>query len=243
MEMGQLDVHDVPGLGIQLLTPRWIESSFGLLHQLIVALVVPASQALRIVALGMQVAAKKPIRVETVAVPLNQAVEIALLLGLAQRHGIERLDVHLEAHTGPQLLDDLSALTVVGQIGVTDELDSRPYCPGLFEQGLGFLRVVFEAPTPLQVPGVAGRIDLIEHMTLLVEHRIVEGLAINGVCRGGAYDLVLERTLTKVKNYEDTPEVESPDVVLVTVALLKALHVRVGHVIHQVNLSGEIGRA
>src|SRR4029453_12917009 len=108
---------------------RWIESSFGLLHQLIVALVVPASQALRIVALGMQVAAKKTIRVETVAVPLNQAVKIAFLTGLLQRHGIERRHVHLETHTVPQLLDDLSALTIVGQIGVTDELDGRPYCP------------------------------------------------------------------------------------------------------------------
>src|SRR5262245_33522458 len=209
MEMRQLDIHDVPGLGVQLLTPHWIESPFGLLHQLIVALVVPASQALRIVALRIQVTAKKAIRVETVAIALNTGREIALLLGLLQWHGIERLDVHLEAHTVPQLLDDLSALTVVGQVGVTDELDGRPYCSSLFEQGLGFLRVVFEASNPLQVPWVAGRIDLIEHVTLLVEHRIVDGLAVNGVCRGSADDLVPERPLAKVKDHEDAPEVES----------------------------------
>ena len=75
MEMGQLDVHDVPGLGVQLLTPRRVQRPFGLFHQRVVALVVPASQALRIVALGMQVARKKAIRVETVAIALNQAVK------------------------------------------------------------------------------------------------------------------------------------------------------------------------
>src|SRR5262245_14694220 len=145
MEMGQLDVHDVPRLSVQLLTSRRVQRPFGFFYQLVIALAVPASQALRIVTLGMQIAAKKAIGVETVAITLNTGREIAPLLDLEQWHGIERLDVNLEANSVPQLLDDLRTLTVVGQVSVTDQLNGRPLCSGLFEQGFGFLRVVFEA--------------------------------------------------------------------------------------------------
>ena len=238
MEMGQLDIHDVPGFRIELLTPRLVQSPFGFFHQLVVALVVPASQSLRIVALGIEIAAKKAIRVKTVAVALNTGREIALLLGLDQRNGIEGLDGHLETCAGPHLLDDLRALTIIGQVGVTDQLDGRPHCLGLFEQRFRFLRVIFEATTPLQVPGIAARVDLVEHVTLSVEHRIMDSIAVDGVRGSGAYDLVLEWALAKIKDHEDPPEMESPGVVLITVALLETLYVRVGHIIDQMHLAG-----
>src|SRR6266542_3866215 len=98
MEMGQLDIHNVPGFRVQFLTPRRVQSPFGFFHQLVVALVVPASQPLGIIALGIEITAKKAIRVKTVAVALNTGREIALLLSLDQRNGIEGLDVHLEAY-------------------------------------------------------------------------------------------------------------------------------------------------
>ena len=60
-------------------------------------------------------------------------------------------------------------------------------------------------------------------------------------CARGAEALVLERPLAKVEDHEDAPQVERPDIELVTVALLKAFHVSVGHVIHQVNLAGTQG--
>src|SRR4029434_3572583 len=110
--MGQLDVHNVPGLSVQLLTPGWVEYPFGLFHQAVVALVVPAREALRVVTLGVQVALENAIRIEAIAVASDMAVKIALLQGLTQRHVIKWSEAHLEAHAGPHLLDDLGALAI-----------------------------------------------------------------------------------------------------------------------------------
>ena len=41
VEMRQLDVDDVLGLGVQLLAPGQVKRPFGFFHQLIVALIVP----------------------------------------------------------------------------------------------------------------------------------------------------------------------------------------------------------
>ena len=79
----------------------------------------------------MQVALENAIGIEAVAIASDMAVKIALLQGLTQRHVIERSDVHLEAHAGPHLLDDLGALAIVGQVGKTDQLDRRPHGAGL----------------------------------------------------------------------------------------------------------------
>src|SRR5215211_7346434 len=69
----------------------------------------------------------------------------------------------------------------------------------------------------------------------------MDGLAVDGMRGSGAYDLVLEWALAKIKDHEDPPEMESPGVVLVTVALLETLHVRVGHIIDEMHLAGAQG--
>ena len=59
VEERQLDVDDVPGLGVQLLAPGRVQRPFGLFHQLIVARILPPRQGLAaIVALGVQITRK-----------------------------------------------------------------------------------------------------------------------------------------------------------------------------------------
>ena len=53
-------------------------SILGLFHQAVVALVVPAREALRVVTLGVQVALENAIRIEAIAVASDMAVKIAL---------------------------------------------------------------------------------------------------------------------------------------------------------------------
>src|SRR5262245_33513658 len=79
VEMWQLNVDDIPGLGVQLLAPRLVEGLFSFFHQLVVARIVPARQAPRIVALGVQIALEKTIWVETVTVALYMAVKLAFI--------------------------------------------------------------------------------------------------------------------------------------------------------------------
>ena len=110
--MRQLDVDDVPGLGVQLLAPGRVQRPFGLFHQLIVARILPPRQALRVVALGVQITRKKVVRVETIGVALISASNVPCFRASTKGHRIEGLHGHLEADGVPQLLDDLRRLAV-----------------------------------------------------------------------------------------------------------------------------------
>ena len=125
--MRQLVVDDVPGRGVQLLAPHWVERPFGLLHQLIVARILPAREHLGILALGVEVALKKAIRIEAVGVAPYGTVKIALLPGVEIGYSIEGVQGYLETDAVPHLLDHLSTLGVEGDGSETDDLDGR--CP------------------------------------------------------------------------------------------------------------------
>src|SRR5262249_7155384 len=238
VEMRQLDVDDVPGLGVQLLAPRRVERPFGLLHQLVVACILPAREHLGILALGVEVALKKAIRIEAVGVAPYGTVKIALLPGVEIGYRIEGVQGHLETDAVPHLLDHLSTLGVEGDGSETDELDGGAHRPCLLEQGFGLVRVILQAPTLLQMPGVTAWIGLVEHVPLAVKHRGVDGLAVDGVRRRGAQALVLKWSPAEVEDHEETAEMPLPEVVFVAVALLETLHVGVGHVIDQMHLPG-----
>jgi hypothetical protein len=53
------------------------------------------------------------------------------------------------------------------------------------------------------MPGVPARVGLVEHIALAVKHRVVDGMAVDGVDCGGAQAFVLKRALAKVEDYED----------------------------------------
>src|SRR5205823_10759275 len=55
VEMRQLDVDDVLGLAVQLLTPGRVQRPFRLFHQLIVALIVPTRVGFVPLTLGVQI--------------------------------------------------------------------------------------------------------------------------------------------------------------------------------------------
>src|SRR6267378_4016735 len=94
VEMGQLDVHNVPRRGVQLLAPGRVERSFRLFDQAVVALITPAREALRVATLGVQVALENAIGVEAITIACDVAVKVTLFQGLTQGHivkGSERL--------------------------------------------------------------------------------------------------------------------------------------------------------
>ena len=62
----------------------------------------------------------------------------------------------------------------------------------LLEQGFGLVRIVLQAADALQVPGVALGEGLVGHRPLTVIHRVMQGLAVDGMRRGDAQALVLE---------------------------------------------------
>ena len=133
VEMGQLDVHDVPGLGVQLFAAGGVQDPFGFFHQLVIAFVLPARENLGIVAPGMEIALEKAIRIEAEGIALDQPVKLALLAGIEVGHRIEGLQGHLEANTVPHLLNDLRTLTVESEGAVADDLDGGAHRPGRLE--------------------------------------------------------------------------------------------------------------
>src|SRR5215510_14990107 len=157
LELGQFDIVDVPDLGIQLLASGWIERLFRLFQQLVDTGVLPAGQHLGVLALGVQVAPEKVIRVKAIRVAIDQSGKVALLAGLVEGHGVERLQFHLEANAGPLLLDDLANLAGSSGGGVQDDLERGTYGACLLEQGFRFVGVVLQAADPFQVPRVATR--------------------------------------------------------------------------------------
>src|SRR5712691_12074473 len=175
MEMRQLDVDDVPGRGVQLLAPRRVERPFGFFHQPVVALVVPAREDMGEVALGVKVALEKAIRVEAVGVAPYETVKIALLEGSEEGHRIEGLQGHLKTDGVPLLLDHLRRLAVVGHVRGADDLDRGASRARLPEQRFRLVRIVLQAPTPLQMPGVAAWIGLVEHVALAIKYRVMDG--------------------------------------------------------------------
>src|SRR6266446_9550510 len=135
MEMRQLDVDDVPGRGVQLLAPRRVERPFGFFHQPVITLVVPAREELGEVALGVEVALEKAIRVEAVGVASYETVKIALLEGSEEGHRIEGLQSHLKTAGVPHLLDYLRRLTIVGHVRGAFVFDRGAHRTRLPEQG------------------------------------------------------------------------------------------------------------
>src|SRR5262249_26325196 len=204
--------------------------------------ILPAREHLGILALGVEVALKKAIRIEAVGVAPYGTVKIALLPGVEIGYSIEGVQGYLETDAVPHLLDHLSTLGVEGDGSETDDLDGGAHRPCLLEQGFGLVRVILQAATPLQVPEITTRIGLVEHVALAVKHRGVDGLAVDGVRRRGAQALVLKWSPAEVEDHEETAEMPLPDVVFVAVALLETLHVGVGHAIDQMHLSGAQGR-
>src|SRR6266446_9663626 len=159
VEMRQLDVDDVPGRGVQLLAPRRVEGPLGLLHQLVVAGILPAGEHVGILALGVKVALEKAIRVEAVGVAPYGTVKIALLAGVEVGYRIEGFQGHLEPDAVPHLLDDLPTLAVEGDRSETDDLDGGAHCTYLPEQRFCLIRVILQA-VALQMPGIATRVGL-----------------------------------------------------------------------------------
>src|SRR5215510_12003879 len=90
--------------------------------------------------------------------------------------------------------------------------------------------------TALQVPGIATRIRLVEHVPMAIEHRVVDGIAVDGLRRRRAQALVLKRSLTEVEDYKDSSKMQIPGVEFAPVALPEAIDISVGHVVHQVDL-------
>src|SRR5438552_308876 len=90
VKVGEFDVDDVPGLGIQLLAPRLVEGLFGFVHQRVVALVAPAGETLGVIALGVQVTLEEAIRIKAVAVPLDMAMKLTLVEDITPGEFIER---------------------------------------------------------------------------------------------------------------------------------------------------------
>jgi hypothetical protein len=84
VEVRQLRVDEVPGLGIELLAAGLVERSFGLFHQLIVFRVLPPRQDLSVLALGVQIAPKIVIRVVAIGVALDQPIKCALVSSLTE---------------------------------------------------------------------------------------------------------------------------------------------------------------
>src|SRR5262245_65676941 len=91
------------------------------------------------------------------------------------------------------------------------------------------------------MPDVAMWIGLIEHGTLAVEHRVMDGVAVEGVRRGSTQALVLKWPLAEVEDHKDAAEMRLPGIIFIPKALLEAVHVRVGHVIDQMHLASAQG--
>ena len=131
------------------------------------------------------------------------------------------------------------ALAVHGEVGVTDDLDRGADRARLLEQGLGLVRVVLQAAAALQVPGIARWVGLVEHGALPVIHRLMNGVAVDGVRRRGAQALVLKLARArKLKAIKLPPWVPIPTVILVAEALFEALDIGLGHGVDEVYLAG-----
>ena len=115
VEVRQLDVDDVLGLGVQLFAPGYVKRPFGFFHQAIVALIVPPGVAPTPLALRVQITRIKVIRVEAVGVATEACVEMALPKSGNDRGSIEELDGCLEPDGVPRLLDHLDGLAGDGQ--------------------------------------------------------------------------------------------------------------------------------
>src|SRR5262249_39602460 len=101
VEMGQLVVHNVPGLSVHLFAAARVQGAFGFLHQLVIAFVLPAREDLSIVAPRVEIALKKAIRIKAEGIALDQSVKLALLPGIEEGHRIEGLQSYLEANAVP----------------------------------------------------------------------------------------------------------------------------------------------
>src|SRR5262250_1543747 len=91
------------------------------------------------------------------------------------------------------------------------------------------------------MPDIAMGIGLIEHGALAIEHRVMDGVAVDGVRRGSTQALVLKWPLAEVEDHKDAAEMRLPGVIFLPEALLEALDVSIGHIINQMNLAGTQG--
>ena len=85
-------------------------------------------------------------------------------------------------------------------VRVSDDLDRGAHRARLLEHGFGAVGVVLQAADALQVPGVSLGIALIEDLALPVIHRLMDGLAVDGVRRRGAQALVLKHPAPPVED-------------------------------------------
>src|SRR5262249_46857277 len=191
--------------------------------------------------LGVQVTSIKIVRVEAQGVTLYQSVKVPFPAGREKGDGIERLQGCLKAYTVPQLLDDLPTLVVIGDIRAADDFDLGTHRACLLEQSFCLVGIILRA-LALQVPGIATRVGLVEHIALTVKHRVVDRLAVDGVRCGSAQTLVLKRSAAEVEDDSNTAEMCRPDIILVAVALLEARHVSEGEGINEIDLAGTQSR-
>ena len=119
-----------------------------------------------------------------------------------------------------------------------EDLDLGADGPRLLEQGFGRVGIVLQAADALQVPGVALRVGLVGHGAMPVKHRVMDGLAVDGMRRRGAQALVLKRPAPPVEDHKMAAGMPSPDVVFVAVSLCEALDIGLGHVIDEMDLAG-----
>jgi hypothetical protein len=125
----------------------------------------------------VKVTPKKVVWVEALGASSYETVKLTLPAGIEVRYCIEGLQAHLETDAVPHLLDHLSNLAIKCDVSVAEELERSTHSARLPEQRFGLLRVVLQAATALQVSEVAAWIVLVEHVTLAVEHRVLEPMA------------------------------------------------------------------
>src|SRR5215813_2699956 len=91
------------------------------------------------------------------------------------------------------------------------------------------------------MPGIATRVGLVEHLAPTVECRVMNSVAVDGVCRRRAQALVLEGALTEVEHHKDTAQMQVPGIELGAVTLLEAFDIDGGDVIYQIDLPSTQG--
>ena len=69
------------------------------------------------------------------------------------------------------------------------------------------------------MPGIALGVGLVGHVAMPVIHRVMDGLAVDGVRRRDAQALVLKGPAPKVEDHEVAADMPLPDVIFVAIGL------------------------
>ena len=108
-----------------------------------------------------------------------------------------------------------------GRCSRGDDLDLGANGTRLLEQGFRLVWIVLQAADALQVPGVALGVGLVGHGALPVIHRVMDGLAVDGVRRRNAQALVLKHRALPVEDQKAAAGMPLPDVVFRALSPLK----------------------